>query len=106
MSRENPTPDELSAIQQHEYGSYGVELPDWYLNRLSEANSPIEIGYVCRYGHFQFKDDPEGDSCGTKIVGRIFVTPEPDVSLTELNDSISDSLSGHHRKMQEWRSSY
>jgi hypothetical protein len=30
MSREHPTEDELSAITQWMYGSYGVELPDWY----------------------------------------------------------------------------
>lgn len=109
MSREHPTPDELSAIEQHQYGSYGVELPDWYLENYSEpaetSGTPVEIGYVCRQGHFQFKYDPDGDSCGTKIVGRIFVMPEPEVSSTELNYFVEESLTSHHRKMQEWRSS-
>lgn len=34
MTEYNPTPEELDAILQHEYGSYGVELPEWYLKRF------------------------------------------------------------------------
>lgn len=42
MSRYNPTPDELDAILQYEYGSYGVELPEWYLNRFNQPD-PEEV---------------------------------------------------------------
>lgn len=38
MSRENPTTEEIDAILQHEYGAYGVELPDWYI-------SPSDLKY-------------------------------------------------------------
>lgn len=65
----------------------------------------VEIGYVCRHGHFQFINDPDGDSCGTKIVGRIYVTPEPEISAETLTEATTESLESHHRKMDEWRSS-
>lgn len=65
----------------------------------------IEIGYVCRHGHLQFTGDPDGDACGTKIVGRIYVTPEPEISAATLTEAITESLESHHRKMDEWRSS-
>jgi hypothetical protein len=107
MSRENPTPEELDAIEQHQYGSYGVNLPDWYgmdspqPPTADETVEAVEIGYVCRHGHFQFKDDPDGDACVTKIVGRIFVMPELGVSADDLNEAVEYSLTGHHRKMEE-----
>lgn len=63
----------------------------------------IEIGYVCRHGHFQFINDPDGDSCGTKIVGRIYVTPESDQHAERLAEATTESLESHHRKMDEWR---
>ncbi|MFE4229140.1 hypothetical protein ACFRJ8_14770 [Arthrobacter sp. NPDC056886] len=31
MSKDAPTPEEVDAILQHQYGAYGVNLPDWYL---------------------------------------------------------------------------
>jgi hypothetical protein len=62
-----------------------------------------DIGYVCRHGHFQFNEDPDGDSCGTKIVGRIYVTPEPEITPEELSEALGYSLESHHRKMEEWR---
>lgn len=63
----------------------------------------VEIGYVCRHGHFQFNDDPDGDACGTKNVGRIYVVPEPEISLKELNEAVGYALESHHRKMEQWR---
>jgi hypothetical protein len=69
------------------------------------VNERIEIGYVCRHGHFQFKDDPDGDTCGTKIVGRIYVQSEPEVSAGVVAEAIDYSLESHHRKMEEWRQS-
>lgn len=62
-----------------------------------------EIGYVCRHGHFQFNEDPDGDACGTKIVGRIYVEAEPEISQEGLSEAIGYSLESHHRKMEEWR---
>lgn len=64
----------------------------------------IEIGYVCRHGHFQFNDDPDGDTCGTKDVGRIYVTPGTGISAEALAEALGYSLENHHRKMEEWRS--
>lgn len=63
----------------------------------------VEIGYVCRHGHFQFINDPDGDACGTKRVGTIYVQADPEVSPAELADSVGYSLESHHRKMEEWR---
>jgi hypothetical protein len=63
----------------------------------------IEVGYVCRHGHFQFREDPDGDSCGTKIVGTIYVEPEPGYSEEAVMEAIGYSLESHHRKMGEWR---
>lgn len=71
-------------------------------NQVIQARG-IEIGYVCRHGHFQFKDDPDGDSCGTKIVGRIYVTPEAEISEATITGAIAESLESHHGKMDEWR---
>ncbi|MBT2537230.1 hypothetical protein [Arthrobacter sp. ISL-69] len=68
--------------------------------KLSER---IEIGYVCRQGHFQFKDDPAGDSCGTKRVATIYAKADPGVSHETLTESVYDALESHHRKMTEWR---
>lgn len=67
------------------------------------SDEAVDIGYVCRYGHFQFNDDSDGDSCGTKDVGRIYVTPGSGVAAAELAEALGYALESHHRKMEEWR---
>ena len=74
--------------------------------KIDEAliqSDPLEIGYVCRHGHFQFIDDPDGDACGTKNVGRIYVQAEPEITPEELAEAVTYALESHHRKMEEWR---
>ena len=66
-------------------------------------NERIEIGYVCRHGHFQFKDDPDGDSCGTKKIGTIYVEANERANEAAIRESVEESLTNHHRKMEEWR---
>jgi hypothetical protein len=41
---------------------------------------PVEIGYLCRKGHFIFHDEPVYDgACGSKRMAGIFVVPEEGV---------------------------
>jgi hypothetical protein len=56
MTREHPTSEELDAIEQHQYGAYGVNLPDWYTTP-SDAREALE----CRRDSARFGDPrPEG----------------------------------------------
>lgn len=68
-----------------------------------KVSQRIEIGYVCRQGHFQFKDDPDGDSCGTKKVATIYVKADPEIGRADLDELVGYALESHHRKMTEWR---
>jgi hypothetical protein len=68
-------------------------------------DAAVEIGYVCRRGHFQFIGDPDGDMCGTKRVATIYAKADPEVTKGEMVEAIEDSLESHHRKMDEWRQS-
>ena len=68
--------------------------------RLSQR---IEIGYVCRHGHFQFIDDPDGDACGTKRVATIYAKADPEVTREEMAESVDYAIESHHRKTTEWR---
>lgn len=63
----------------------------------------IEIGYVCRQGHFQFRDDPDGDSCGTKDIGTVYVEAPDGVDLGYLKEVIDESLASLHGKLEYWR---
>ncbi|MDQ0241185.1 hypothetical protein [Arthrobacter bambusae] len=63
----------------------------------------IEIGYLCRRGHFQFIDDPEGDSCGTKKIGTIYVKPIRGASPDLFREAVTESLASIHRKIEAWR---
>lgn len=56
---------------------------------------PIEIGYLCRRGHFIFHDDPDVDyACGSKRMAGVFVTPEegvyPDMFAEALDEARAD----------------
>jgi len=65
----------------------------------------IEIGYVCHKGHFQFKDDPDGEACGTKNVATIYAEASPHIERHEIEELISECLSGLHQKIEYWRNS-
>lgn len=67
----------------------------------------IEIGYVCLHGHFQFHGDSDGDTCGTKRVGTVYVRAdaEPNPTRAELAEAVGDSMSSLHRKIEAWRKS-
>jgi hypothetical protein len=65
----------------------------------------IEIGYVCHKGHFQFKDDPDGDSCATKKIGTIYVEADEWVIDPEIREAVAESLVGLHHKIEVWRNS-
>ncbi|PZF83231.1 hypothetical protein [Jiangella anatolica] len=71
----------------------------------------IEIGYLCRKGHYCFYADPEEDgACGAPGVGRIWLEIEPewddDAEAEERTDQIiweaDDSLA---EKFEAWRAS-
>ncbi|QPK40203.1 hypothetical protein SEA_JINKIES_72 [Arthrobacter phage Jinkies] len=66
-------------------------------------NRPIKIGYVCRHGHFQFNDDPDGDACQTKNIGDIYVRPKRDATFAEIREAIAYSLTSLHDKIEFWR---
>lgn len=68
-------------------------------------NERIEIGYVCLKGHFQFKDDPDGDSCGTKNAATIYVEANGNISPYALEPLVEESLTGLHHKIEVWRNS-
>lgn len=67
--------------------------------------SKVEIGYICRKGHFQMNDDPEGGSCGTKKVATIYVEPDEDISISpsELAELIEECLASYWAKVEYWR---
>ena len=67
--------------------------------------SKIEIVYVCHKGHFQFKDDPDGDSCGTKNIGTIYVKPNKWATESEIREAVAESLASLHSKIEFWRNS-
>jgi len=81
----------------------------WEAFAALEAAAPhmiqagTEIGYVCRHGHFQFIDDPDGDACGTKRIGTIYVKADDEVTQAELTEAVDYAIESHHRKMEEWR---
>jgi len=63
----------------------------------------MEVGYVCRHGHFQFVNDPDGDACGTKRVATVYVEADTDMSAFELADVVDQAISGLHEKVEYWR---
>jgi len=66
-------------------------------------DAALEVGYVCRHGHFQFVEDPDGDACGTKRVATIYVKADQEVSAEEMSEAVDYAIESHHRKMEEWR---
>lgn len=43
-------------------------------------SEPVEIGYLCRRGHFIFYDEPDVDnSCGSKRIAGLYAVPDEDV---------------------------
>lgn len=65
----------------------------------------IEIGYLCRHGHFQFNGDPDGDSCSTKKIGTIYVKPIRGAYMDMFNEALSEAIESLHRKIEVWRKS-
>jgi len=68
-----------------------------------ESSERIEIGYVCRKGHFQFKDDPDGESCWTKNVATIYVEAPAHIKPDEIRELVDECLAGLHQKLEVWR---
>lgn len=62
-----------------------------------------EIGYLCRHGHFQFVGDPEGDSCQTKIIGKVYVKPIRGLVPGTFYGAIAEALRSIHTKIEFWR---
>jgi hypothetical protein len=53
---------------------------------------PVEIGFLCRRGHFIFYDEPDVDtSCGSKRMAGIFVVPEEGVYPHYFADALADA---------------
>jgi len=65
----------------------------------------VEIGYLCSRGHFQFNDDPEGDSCRTKIIGKVYVKPIRGAYTDMFEEAVSEAMASIHRKIEAWRKS-
>ena len=63
----------------------------------------IELGYLCLKGHFQFKGDPEGNSCGTKDIGTIYVEINEWADPEEFQEIVDEALASLHRKIEFWR---
>ena len=52
----------------------------------------VEIGYLCRHGHFIFQDDPDlDDSCGSKRVGGVYVEMGEDVYSTRFVEALTEA---------------
>lgn len=53
---------------------------------------PVEIGYLCRKGHFIFHDEPGLDNaCGSKRMAGIFVVPEEGVYPHYFAEAVQDA---------------
>lgn len=65
----------------------------------------VEIGYLCSKGHFQFKDDPEGNSCQTKIIGVVTVKPIKGAYMDMFEEAVTEALASIHQKIEAWRKS-
>ncbi len=63
----------------------------------------IEIGYLCSKGHFQFNDDPDGDSCRTKIIGKVYVKPIRGAYTDMFVEAMSEAMTSLHHKIAVWR---
>ena len=63
----------------------------------------VEIGYLCRHGHFQFKDDPDGDSCQTKIIGKVYVKPIRGLYPGQFIEAVTDALANLTHQITVWR---
>ncbi len=63
----------------------------------------IEIGYLCRRGHFVFKDDPDGDACQTKKIGTIYVKPIRGAYPDMFKEAIDWAMTSIHEKIEAWR---
>jgi hypothetical protein len=57
-----------------------------------QMSEPVEIGFLCRKGHFIFYDEPEFDgSCGSKKMAGIFVVPEEGVYPHMFAESLAEA---------------
>lgn len=55
-------------------------------------SEPVEIGFMCRRGHFLFYDEPDlDDSCGSKRMAGIFVVPEEGVYRGMFNEALDEA---------------
>lgn len=63
----------------------------------------VEVGYLCRHGHFQFNGDPEGDSCQTKIIGKVYVKPIRGAYPDMFAEAVDWALKSIHEKIEAWR---
>lgn len=63
----------------------------------------VEIGYLCRRGHFQFIDDPDGDPCGTKIIGKVYVKPIRGAYPDMFKEALEQAITSIHEKIEAWR---
>lgn len=74
------------------------------MNReLARMSKKIAIGYVCKHGHFQFIQDPDGDACSTKRVATVYVKADRGIARETFWEAVAWALDGYHRKMEEWR---
>lgn len=63
----------------------------------------IEIGYLCRKGHFQLDGDPDGDACGTKRVASVYVESDEPHWDANLGEYVQEALDSYNRKLEFWR---
>lgn len=59
------------------------------------VSEPVELGYLCRKGHFVFHDDPDVDyACGSKRMATVIVQPDegvyPDMLAEALDEARAD----------------
>jgi len=75
------------------------------IENASAEPTRIEIGYVCRKGHFQLHGDPDGDACATKDVGTIYVETNEwtHTSPEVLREAVEEALKSLHDKIEFWR---
>lgn len=58
-----------------------------------QPSGAVEIGYLCRKGHFIFHDDPDVDgACGSKRMAGIFVVPEEGVYPVMFAEALAEAM--------------
>lgn len=66
------------------------------MTEYEEATVPeghkVEIGYLCRRGHFIFWDDPDvDDACGSKKIAGIYVEAVPGAYTGMFEEALDES---------------